>query len=219
MGKLQDLTGRTFGRLTVMHRDVEARRTAWICRCTCGKVKSVGASNLVSGKSRSCGCATADTRRGKPTGKHMDITGQTYGRLTAMCFVHQDRWKWRCKCGKEVEARPSMVKAGKIKSCGCLQTELRRADIHERVGHKGGTCVTGIKSIMDGKLRSTNTTGHTGIIVRHNVGFDVYEARITYQGKTINLGRHETLDAAIAARKDAERKYFGQAVENYDNKK
>ena len=34
-----------------------------------------------------------------------------------------------------------------------------------------------------------------------------YGARITHEGKNIWLGTYDTLDEAIAARKDAERKY------------
>lgn len=218
MSKLVDLTGRQFGRLTVLERDMSAKRTSWFCRCACGREKSVAASNLVSGKSTSCGCASADTRRGKPTGKHLDITGQKFGRLTALEFVRHDRWRWRCDCGKIVEARPSMVKTGEIRSCGCLQSELRRADVNATVQHADGTCITTLRSIMAGKLRSTNTTGHTGVTIRHRVAQDVYVARIIFRGQRIHLGTYRSMEEAVAARKRAEIKYFGRAIADYEDK-
>lgn len=54
-----DLTGRTFDRLTVVGR-AEARPGAhtsfWVCRCRCGTVKTVSATALKQGYTRSCGC-------------------------------------------------------------------------------------------------------------------------------------------------------------------
>lgn len=60
-GKSQiiDLTGMTFGWLTVLHRDEdqnEKRRIYWICECKCGKVKSIRGADLKNGKTLSCGC-------------------------------------------------------------------------------------------------------------------------------------------------------------------
>lgn len=49
-----NLAGRTFDRLTVIKRADRPRH--WVCRCACGNEKTVHASNLLDGKSRSCGC-------------------------------------------------------------------------------------------------------------------------------------------------------------------
>lgn len=56
-----DLTGKTFGRLFVLHRDI-GRHTKglayWICQCSCvaQTIKSVAGSDLRSGNTKSCGC-------------------------------------------------------------------------------------------------------------------------------------------------------------------
>lgn len=54
---VEDLTGRTFGLLTVVGRE-ESRngRSRWLCRCTCGGEKIVTAYDLKAGKVKSCGC-------------------------------------------------------------------------------------------------------------------------------------------------------------------
>ncbi|ECO0419392.1 hypothetical protein DFV33_04705 [Salmonella enterica subsp. enterica serovar Bareilly] len=56
--RLIDLTGKTFGRLTVLNRDTtwKGTRVKWVCLCTCGKRTSVAGSNLLKGTTSSCGC-------------------------------------------------------------------------------------------------------------------------------------------------------------------
>lgn len=63
--RLIDLTGQTFGKLTVIGRDesrkgVEAR---WRCACICGGSTTTTGSNLRRGRTTSCGCAVADFNR------------------------------------------------------------------------------------------------------------------------------------------------------------
>jgi hypothetical protein len=68
-----------------------------------------------------------------------DITGQRFGRLTA---VHQTaksskkprqnpRWLFRCDCGNETETTKTAVVNGHTQSCGCLYRETRK----ERLTH------------------------------------------------------------------------------------
>jgi hypothetical protein len=59
---IADLTGREFGRLTVLrfaHR-TEHRRAMWLCRCECGRELAVDGGNLRAGTSKSCGCLRAE---------------------------------------------------------------------------------------------------------------------------------------------------------------
>lgn len=59
--RLIDLTGKKFGRLTVIKRAEDKKgKTYWHCRCECGKEKNVCASHLTSGKIVSCGCSSVD---------------------------------------------------------------------------------------------------------------------------------------------------------------
>ncbi|MBP2505588.1 hypothetical protein ABID82_005095 [Methylobacterium sp. PvP062] len=58
MGRLVDLTGQTFGRLTVEARDgVMGGNAAWRCLCTCGGSARAAGRDLQSGHTSSCGCA------------------------------------------------------------------------------------------------------------------------------------------------------------------
>lgn len=54
---LEDLTGQTFGKLTVMYRAANKNgRVTWHCKCSCGTEIDVTANNLKSGHTLSCGC-------------------------------------------------------------------------------------------------------------------------------------------------------------------
>lgn len=61
MGRFVDLTGKRFGRWTVIGR-AESRMSAgkpvvfWKCKCDCGTEKDVNGHSLRDGKSVSCGC-------------------------------------------------------------------------------------------------------------------------------------------------------------------
>lgn len=63
MRRLIDLTGKRFGRLTVIERwgtyyAPESAHSAplWLCECDCGEEYIVRGDNLRSGATKSCGC-------------------------------------------------------------------------------------------------------------------------------------------------------------------
>lgn len=62
MSAFIDLTGQRFGRLLALKWGrTNAGRSAWECQCDCGTVKSVDASSLRGGLSRSCGCGVKES--------------------------------------------------------------------------------------------------------------------------------------------------------------
>jgi hypothetical protein len=58
MHNLIDLTGQSFGRLTVLERAGISKggRSQWLCVCQCDRESIVEGSNLRSGHTKSCGC-------------------------------------------------------------------------------------------------------------------------------------------------------------------
>lgn len=59
MGKLIDLTGRKFGRLTVIKKGEKVKHgkpAKWLCKCDCGNELFVTSYSLRSGNTKSCGC-------------------------------------------------------------------------------------------------------------------------------------------------------------------
>ena len=63
--------------------------------------------------------------------KPIDLTGQRFGRLTALKMERRRQpsgglkiyWQCRCDCGSERTVSRSNLRAGATKSCGCLQRE------------------------------------------------------------------------------------------------
>jgi hypothetical protein len=55
--------GTTFHRLTFIAEMGGSRRRLWSCRCKCGSVKNYLATNVFTGKSKSCGCLKAEVSK------------------------------------------------------------------------------------------------------------------------------------------------------------
>jgi hypothetical protein len=52
-----DLTGRTYGRLTVLHEGTRSgKHRRWVCSCACGAETAVFGTGLQQGTTVSCGC-------------------------------------------------------------------------------------------------------------------------------------------------------------------
>ena len=86
MGKFIDLTGRVFGRLTVLRRSgYKTGLIAWDCICACGKGSHTRGGDLTSGKIRSCGCLNME-RRSTKFGATLDPHYQCWWAMVARCF-------------------------------------------------------------------------------------------------------------------------------------
>lgn len=91
-GKTQvsDMTGKKFGRLTVIRRDGHSPNTtlaAWLCRCECGTEKKIVGSTLRNGATKSCGCLRRELHIAAITSHAMSKTA-VYARwnsLVARC--------------------------------------------------------------------------------------------------------------------------------------
>lgn len=81
MGKLIDITGNKFGRLTAIKRvgTNNDRRPMWLFKCDCGNQHTVNSKDVISGHSSSCGCLQRELlskrnyRHGKSTSKEYSI--------------------------------------------------------------------------------------------------------------------------------------------------
>lgn len=61
----------------------------------------------------------------------IDLTGERYGRLVAMCLSERDShgvrlWTWRCDCGRQLDRVASPIRSGRVVSCGCHKDEQSR---------------------------------------------------------------------------------------------
>ena len=122
--KIEDLTGRRFGRLVVLRLSGHRRHgvTYWECQCDCGNKYTVGRTGLMRGTT-SCGCYTKEVSL---INKIKDITGQRFGKLTTLKMVKIDKkrgcaYLCLCDCGKEKNTPAGSLMSGLSRSCGCLQ--------------------------------------------------------------------------------------------------
>lgn len=119
----QDLTGRRFGRLTVISRNpqLEDRYYTWNCQCDCGGQIIVNTKRLTRGTVTNCGCVPKTNR--KHASIPADITGAVFGNLTVLERAEnkgqRTAWLCRCNCGNEVVVTTNDLRRGHTKSCGC----------------------------------------------------------------------------------------------------
>ena len=141
--KIIDLTGKVFGRLTVLsYSHKEKRGAVWLCRCACGNEKLELSTYLLGGKTVSCGCFRRESfdklteqRRGNRQSKFGsdDLVGMRFGYLTVIERTQSERgalaWVCRCACGKTVIRETGLLDKSPNASCGCKQNVSLREDI------------------------------------------------------------------------------------------
>ena len=137
MGKMIDITGQKFGKLTVIDcaGKLDGRRYYWNCQCECGNTTCVIGTYLRNGNTKSCGCGRYDGFK-KYNQEQSEINkiqiGTKFGKLTVIEDLgfrkqiegHNRRWyKCQCDCGNIKEVMGNMLKTGQVSSCGkCLSS-------------------------------------------------------------------------------------------------
>lgn len=100
-----DLTGQTFGKLTVLGRapniiggTTEKRsRRAYYCRCECGAKKIVSGDNLKRGNTKSCGCDVARriSESRKTHGESKTLLYGIWNAIKRRCYnTHVTEYQW-----------------------------------------------------------------------------------------------------------------------------
>ena len=96
MSIVKDLTGRTFGRLTVLKRNGsnENGRATWLCVCECGKETVKVGKLLLNGHCKSCGCGEYENRVNNITSHGLSNTRlyTIWGGMKQRCYYakHKD---------------------------------------------------------------------------------------------------------------------------------
>ena len=130
-GKIKDLTGQIFGKLTVIKfAYVKNRVSYWHCKCNCGNEIITSSKNLTSGHKKSCGCLQKENMKNikakynssnkKP---RKDLTGLHIGCLEVLPYAGNS--KWNCICHNDnnycVVSTEHLTGKKPYKSCGCLK--------------------------------------------------------------------------------------------------
>ena len=133
--KILDLTGHTYGRLTVLEEaslkitKAGKKLYMWKCRCECGNTTELSTTALRSGNTTSCGCYRLERNL---EAMELKLEGLTFGRLLVIKQVEKHplpsgknltKWLCKCECGNTTEVIGRDLKSGNTKSCGCLASK------------------------------------------------------------------------------------------------
>lgn len=226
----EDLTGRTFGRLTVIGQaedyiNTNGTHTAmWKCKCSCGNNKEVfkRGANLKYDICPSCGCYRKEIIIKSQT-KHNDyeICGDYVIMYTSkrepFLVSIEDFWKVRdITWYKNNNNGGYIINKTREKGTIILSRLIMDCPKDFIVDHQDGDTSNNIRDNlriatysengMNHKIYSQNTSGYTGVSWdKKNKKWISY---ITKNGKQIILGYYNNKEDAIKTRKEAEEKYF-----------
>ena len=89
MGKMIDLTGQRFGKLTVLSIDsTKNKYIYWVCKCSCGNIKSIIGASLKKGHSTSCGCYAIERSK---------LLNSTHGMAKTRVYKSWQKMHERCE--------------------------------------------------------------------------------------------------------------------------
>lgn len=208
----EDLTGKQYGRLTVLRFDKQLAngKTSWLCQCDCGNQCVVTAHSLHFKKRKSCGCL----HRKLDVGSVEDLTGRVFGKLTVIKATSlKDSngaalWLCRCECGTEINVSQVSLLQGYYKSCGCIRQEQQQL-LHENLTYVENTC---LEVLEHRKSRSDNTSGFRGVS-KGPAG--KWLVTIGLQSKRYYVGLYSNFDYAVKARLHIEEALHDGFVEAY----
>ena len=235
MGKFIDRTGERFGRLTVIERGPNIIRKedkkptiTWWCLCDCGNEKLVRVNDLRNGHTQSCGClhkesamSTGLANKGQNRYEILDdvVVGYT-SKNEPFYFDREDFELVSQYCWYKI--RKGYICAHHGKSTISLHRLVMGAKPYEKIDHINhqmeNACKSNLRVVSksqnasNAQLSKANTSGVTGVSYDRRKG--KWLAQLVHEGQHFQK-KFGSFEEAVAARKAAEEKYFGEY--SYDN--
>ena len=216
-----DLTGKTFGRLTVISsvsqpKNIKVTKKHWLCNCECGNQVIVRGVSLRNGHTQSCGCFKKERVK--------EGLNKTHGFSKTRRYETDKKMKRRCYNSNSKEFKDYGGRGIKIcdewldKDNGFINfytwsnshgykedLTIDRIDVNQ--GYSPENCRWVDYSIQNFNRRTpkNNTSGRVGVEI---TSCGKYKASIRKNGKSIYLGTFATFNEACRAREQAERGLF-----------
>lgn len=228
MGKFKDLTGRKFGRLTVIERAEDyiepsgRHKVRWLCKCDCGNKKVVLSGNL-GRTTYSCGCLNKEMVFEKmrkyntynlsgeygigytTKGEEFYFDLEDYDKIKDYYWYKNDQgYILSYTKDKTLRMHKLFVEGKCIDHINGITFDNRKNNL--RIVNKS-------QNAMNKGLQNNNTSGATGVYWHKQS--NKWIAYIQVNKKHIHLGSFDNFEDAVKARKEAEEKYFGEF--SYDN--
>lgn len=236
MGKVKDLTGMRFGRLTVLYQNgwyyhPNGKRVAlWHCRCDCGNECDKRGNCLSSGDTKSCGCLLKETGivnlqdYAKRKYNRYDLSGEygvgwTTNTNKEFYFDLEDYAKIKDYCWCESEygyiisttTKPLVFMHRIVMNISDSKIKIDHIKHNKTDNRKSQLrVVSNSQNSMNSVMHKNNSSGAKG--VRWHQQNQCWEAYITINGKFKHIGdfAEDKFADAVNARKEAEEKYFGE---------
>lgn len=210
---MQDLTGKVFGRWTVVGFSgrTKSGKIKWDCVCECGNRKAVSGCSLRGGRSISCGCFRVENQT-----KH-GLCGTpeyiAWERMNARCNNPKDQ-SYEYYGGRGITICKEWSDFSNFLSdMGERPSNKHSIDrIDNDKGYNRSNCKWSTKTEQNRNRRNLDTaTGATGVcwVERRKR----YQSQISVCGRPIYIGYFKDIEDAIAAREKAEQKYWGKAFQ------
>lgn len=214
--KIDDLVGKRFGKLTVIKKEQESigKPIKWVCKCDCDNIHKVSGSHLINEKIKSCGCIRYES---KVDYEIFDsyVIGKTLNGNTFQVDVEDYQLIKEFNWLVDKEGYIVATRNNKRVIMSHLIMKPNSGQVVDHIDHdtsnnkKGNLRICSLsQNAMNRKRPSHNTSGKKGVSFHKDSG--KWRAYITVNGKTICLGKYNSLDDAIKARVNGEEKYHGE---------
>lgn len=222
--RTENLIGQRFGKLTVIEKDTHSnnKKTKWICKCDCGNIVSVFATNLKKGNSTNCGCVrkeTCFTQRKRNNYKFYPKQNigigydnknnffifdlEDYNKIKDYTWVKGTSGHWYFKTNN-LYIQLTHVLLPEIPKSTIIDHIDRDPDNNRKINLRPANKQTNAQNC---KIPSNNTSGVIGVSKTKEGKWRAY---LSIKRKQKHLGVYVHFRDAIVARLKAEKEYFNE---------
>ncbi|GEP72055.1 hypothetical protein FD12_GL001370 [Lentilactobacillus rapi DSM 19907 = JCM 15042] len=222
MSRRKDLTGKTFGHLTVIRDDGKRANDGtimWLCQCDCGKRVHVESKNLLNGRTHSCGHIAINDLAGRQFG-HLTVLKDDGTRYQDPNDSNQIRVKWlcQCDCGKQIHVIGSALIRGLTISCGHVLSANAKKHVVELTSKRKAAPIGSKLAMIGDRKRDDNKSGYRNISIKKTrTGATRYLIYVGYHGEKHTATRTNLADALVA-REKIRSKYWPDYAEYREQK-
>lgn len=222
--KYKNLYGQQFGFLVPIEYMGNSK---WKCECHCGrknckKIKITSTKNLKNGDTKTCGCVNENRYELSPNGCvgytakeepfYFDLDDYNkikdiYWRITNVGYVVGS------KEGKIVLMHRIVMDAPDYKNQKLDVDHINHCTVDNRKNNL--RLISHQQNLMNQKVNCNNKCKHKGIY--YDKERNKWRAEIEFNQKKYRLGRFDTIEEAIEARKQAEKELFGEFAYQENN--